>query len=330
MGKPVNQCVNIPVNQGTIQTWNLEEYLKASECFVGSRKYLRFLQILTQYKGLISVKGNEEFEKRQNSLFESCLVNGYTVITFKSNKLQIWTVAGEMKFDINGELEYVDVIPYIDFGNQMVNNRVSPVRLYKEEAVCIKSGFFGLSLLVIWNKILEDHVELMEIFLLNAKLNIKKILYIINNEASNITNQELASIMDRKTPVIKSLNPITQAQKGDIRSMSGEQNVFQPLDLSSGSNTGFDDVVNHWIFETNLMGLFADEYKKKERNTAGENEFTQANTVVIHDVLLREWKRAEKEIKEKFNIEVEFYKTMELSVENNNEDKGENTDVETE
>lgn len=309
---------NIPVQTGTFDSFNLDEYLKATDTFLGSRKYQRFLQILTQVKGLISVRGNEYFEKRQNSLFESCYVNGYTVLTFKNNKLQIWSIAGECKPDINGDIEYVDVVPYTDFGNQNVY-KYEPIRLYGRECVVVKSGWFGLSLLVIWNRILEDNVKLMEIYLTNCSLNIKKLLYVVNNEANNIANEELKSILDTSTPVIKSINPITKANTGDIRTMSGEQNVLQPLDLSSGGGNGFEDVVNHWVFETNLMGLFADEYKKKERNTAGENEFTQANTVVIHDVLLREWKRAEKEIKEKFGIEVEFYKTMELSVDSNND-----------
>lgn len=67
------------------------------------------------------------------------------------------------------------------------------------------------------------------------------------------------------------------------------------------------------------MGLFADEYHKKERNTKGENEFTQANTILLHNVILREFKKVEDEIKEKFNIKIEFYKTMELTVESNNQ-----------
>ena len=114
-------------------------------------------------------------------------------------------------------------------------------------------------------------------------------------------------------------------KSGDIREASGEQNILSPLELSNGGYH-FEDVVNHWVFESNLMGLFADEYHKKERNTQGENEFTQANTVLLHNVILREFKKAEKEIKEKFNINVEFYKTMELTVEDNNNKEGEDNE----
>lgn len=319
----MNKARNIPLSSATAQKYDIDvlnEVDNADNC-VHIRKWRRYLQVLTQLIGLISVKGDQDFENRQNLMFECCYANGSVILTHFDNRLQIWTRAGELKIDANGDIEYADVIPFVGLGNTG-NVEMKPVRITGKNLVYVKSAPFGLSLWVLWDRILQDNVELMEIYLTNAKLNVKKMQYIINNDSDNIIKEELKSILDYKSPVIKTINPITKAITGDIRSASGEQNLMQPIDLGS-VNYSFDDVVNHWIFETNLMGLYADEYHKKERNTAGENEMTQANTVLIHEVYLREWKRAEKEINEKFGLNVEFYKTFELSVENNESKEGE-------
>ena len=307
-----NKYRNIPMSSSTNTEYSIEKKWEFDNN-IGSRQWQRYLQVLTQLIGLISVKGNDDFEKRQNLIFECCYANGGVVLSFLKNRLQIWTVAGSMKFDINGDLEYVDVLPYVGIG-VVGQQDIKKKRLMGHQAVYIKSAPFGLSLWTLWYRIIKDNVELMDIYLTNAKLNVKKLQYIVNNDSPNITEEELGEIMNPKTPIVKTINPITKAITGDIRNASGEQNILSPLDLSNG-NYSFDDVTNHWIFETNLMGLYADEYHKKERNTAGENEMTQANTVLIHQVFLREFKKAEKEISEKFNINVEFFKTFELSVE---------------
>lgn len=317
----MNKARNIPLNAATNQKYELEvmNQIDNSGNCVDIRKWRRYLQVLTQLIGLISVKGDKDFENRQNLMFECCYANGSVILTHFDNRLQIWTLAGKLKLDANGDVEYADAIPFAGLGNTG-NIEMKPVRLTGKNMVYVKSAPFGLSLWVLWDRILQDNVELMEIYLTNAKLNVKKLQYIINNDSKNITDEELKSILDYKSPVIKTINPITKAVTGDVRSASGEQNVLQPIDLGSVGYS-FDDVVNHWVFETNLMGLFADEYHKKERNTSGENEMTQANTVLIHEVYLREWKRAEREIKEKFGVDVEFYKTFELSVEQTDQEK---------
>lgn len=311
----MNKARNIPLSSATAQKYDIDVLngVDNTNSCIDIRKWRRYLQVLTQLIGLISVKGDKDFENRQNLMFECCYANGSVILTHFDGRLQIWTRAGELKVDANGDIEYADVIPFAGLGNTG-NVEMKPVRITGKNLVYVKSAPFGLSLWVLWDRILQDNVELMEIYLTNAKLNVKKMQYIINNDSTNIVNEELKSIMDYKSPVIKTINPITKAITGDIRSASGEQNLMQPIDLGS-VNYSFDDVVNHWIFETNLMGLFADEYHKKERNTKGENEMTQANTVLIHEVYLREWKRAEREINEKFGLNVEFYKTFELSVE---------------
>lgn len=311
----MNKARNTPLSSATAQKYDIDvlnEVDNTNSC-IDIRKWRRYLQVLTQLIGLISVKGDKDFENRQNLIFECCYANGSVILTHFDGRLQIWTRAGELKVDANGDIEYADVIPFAGLGNTS-NVEMKAVRITGKNLVYVKSAPFGLSLWVLWDRILQDNVELMEIYLTNAKLNVKKMQYIINNDSTNIVNEELKSIMDYKSPVIKTINPITKAITGDIRSASGEQNLMQPIDLGS-VNYSFDDVVNHWIFETNLMGLYADEYHKKERNTTGENEMTQANTVLIHEVYLREWKRAEREINEKFGLNVEFYKTFELSVE---------------
>ena len=326
---------NIPFSNWTFKTRELEILKKMDndQSRSSSKKLKRYFQILTQMIGLISVKGNDEFIKRQNELFECVYSNGFVVITFKNKKLQIWTISGHLKKDINGDVEYVDVLPFVSMTLSDNNLNLKPVRLKGDECVLIKSAPFGFNLWYVWDEILQDHVDLMDIFLTNAKLNVKKLQWVINNESEAITDAEIESVLDFRTPYIKTINPIIKIKEGDIREASGEQNIFSTLELGGSGTNGFEDVINHWIFETNLMGLFADEYHKKERNTAGENEMTQANTIIIHDVILREFKKAEKEIKEKFNINVEFFKTFEFSAENNNENSennngGENNEVE--
>lgn len=312
---------NIPLNSSTWNTYEIDA-LSAFDNSCGDssgRKFQRYIQVLNQLIGLISVKGNEYFEKRQNELMSCIYTNGVGVITFLDGKLQIWNIAGEIKYDINGEVEYVEVIPYVSlYNNAKVD--LKKRRFTGNNCVVIRANPHGFSLWFLWNQIINDNIELMEIYLTNAKLNVKKLQYIVNNESASIADEEIKSILDYKSPVLKTINPITKMRSGDIREAAGEQNVLMPLDLSSGGYH-FDDVVNHWVFESNLMGLFADEYHKKERNTQGENEFTQANTILLHDVILREFKKAEKEIKEKFKINVEFYKTMELTAENNNQEQ---------
>ena len=316
---------NLPLKPGVIRDLNFNEKVNILNNW-NSRYFLRFIQLLNQIISFFKIEtDNEEILKRQNAIFESCYVNGFTVLTFKNNKVQIWSIAGDCKFDINGDLEFVDVIPYIEFGNKQVNNFVEPIRLKGNECVVIKSGWFGLSLLVITSKLINDNVDLMEIYLTNSKLNIKKLLMIINNEAEQIVNEEIQSILDPKSPIIKSINPISKyKENNDIREVSGEQNIIQTLDLSNSGGNGFEDVKNHWVFETNLMGFFADEYHKKERVSAGENEISQANTILIHETLLREWKKAEIEIKQKFNINVKFVKTFAFDNDDNEKENKEN------
>lgn len=311
------QFRNIPLNSSTWNTYEIDalNIFDNNSCDNSGRKFQRYIQVLNQLVGLISVKGNEYFEKRQNELMTCIYTNGIGVITFLDNKLQIWNIAGEIKYDINGEVEYVDVIPYVSLHNNTKID-IKKYRFTGNKCVVIRANPQGFSLWFLWNQIINDNIELMEIYLTNAKLNIKKLQYIVNNESQSIADEEIKSITDYRSPVLKTINPITKIKSGDIREAAGEQNVLMPLELSNGGYH-FDDVVNHWVFESNLMGLFADEYHKKERNTQGENEFTQANTILLHEVILREFKKAQKEIKEKFNVDVEFYKTMELSVENN-------------
>lgn len=321
-----NKWRNIPISATTSKEYSIEQKWKFDNN-TGSREWQRYLQVLQQLIGLISVKGNDDFENRQNLIFECCYANGGVVLSFKGGRLQIWTIAGELKFDINGDVEYVDVLPFVGIGYTGYIKQ-KKLRLKGDDCVYIKSEPFGLSLWVLWWRIIKDNVQLMNIYLTNAKLNVKKLQWIINNDSEDITEEEIESMLDPETPFIKTLNPITKAITGNVRAASGEQNVIQALPLSSG-DYNFEDVVNHWIFETNLMGLFADEYKKKERNTTGENEFTQANTILIHEVFLRGFKRAEKEIKTKFGIDVEFYKTFELSVEDKDSESMEGDQDET-
>lgn len=313
------QLRNTPLNNSTWNTYEIDT-LNAFDNNTNSngRRFQRYIQVLNQMIGLISVKGDKYFEKRQNDLMSCVFTNGQGVITYIDNKLQIWSIAGDIKYDINGDVEYVDVIPYVSLYNNSKTD-IKKRRFSGNNCVIIKANPHGFSLWFLWNQIISDNIELMEIYLTNAKLNVKKLQYIVNNESVSIADEEIKSILDYKSPVLKTINPITKMKSGDIREAAGEQNTLTPLELSNGSYH-FEDVVNHWVFESNLMGLFADEYHKKERNTAGENEFTQANTVLLHNVILREFKKAEKEIKEKFNINVEFYKTMELTVEDNNKE----------
>ncbi len=84
----------------------------------------------------------------------------------------------------------------------------------------------------------------MSIYLLNAKLNIKKLQYVVNNESETIANEEIRALTDYTTPIVKVLNPIVKASSGDTRALTGEQNEFKTLDLSSGDYY-FNDVVNH-------------------------------------------------------------------------------------
>lgn len=312
---------DIPLNSSTFQTYELDVLNQLDNNCAQGRKFQRYIQVLNQMVGLISVKGDEYFEKRQNDLLMCVYTNGICVITYLDKKLQIWKVAGDIKYDINGDIDYVDVIPYVPMYNAGKVD-IKKQRFTGNNCVLIRANPNGFSLWFLWNQIINDNIELMEIYLTNAKLNVKKLQYIVNNESQSIADEEIESITDYRSPVLKTINPITKFKKGDIREVAGEQNVLMPLELSNGGYH-FDDVVNHWVFESNLMGLFADEYHKKERNTQGENEFTQANTIVLHEVILREFKRAEKEIKEKFNVNVEFYKTMELTVENNNKENKE-------
>lgn len=312
------QLRNTPLNSSTWNTYEIDTLnaFDNNSSNSSGRKFQRYIQVLNQMIGLISVKGDKYFEKRQNELMSCVFTNGQAVITYIDNKLQIWSVAGDIKYDINGDVEYVDVIPYVSLYNNAKTD-IKKRRFSGNSCVIIKANPHGFSLWFLWNQIISDNIELMEIYLTNAKLNVKKLQYIVNNESVSIADEEIKSILDYKSPVLKTINPITKMKSGDIREASGEQNTLTPLELSNGSYH-FEDVVNHWVFESNLMGLFADEYHKKERNTEGENEFTQANTILLHNVILREFKKAEKEIKEKFNVNVEFYKTMELTVENNN------------
>lgn len=316
------QLRNTPLNSSTWNTYEIDTLNAFDNINSNSngRRFQRYIQVLNQMIGLISVKGDKYFEKRQNDLMSCVFTNGQAVITYIDNKLQIWSVAGDIKYDINGDVEYVDVIPYVSLYNNAKTD-IKKRRFSGNNCVIIKANPHGFSLWFLWNQIITDNIELMEIYLTNAKLNVKKLQYIVNNESVSIADEEIKSILDYKSPVLKTINPITKMKSGDIREASGEQNTLTPLELSNGSYH-FEDVVNHWVFESNLMGLFADEYHKKERNTAGENEFTQANTILLHNVILREFKKAEEEIKEKFNINVEFYKTMELTVENNNNKEG--------
>ena len=320
------QLRNTPLNSSTWNTYEIDTLnaFDNNSSNSNGRKFQRYIQVLNQMIGLISVKGDKYFEKRQNELMSCVFTNGQAVITYIDNKLQIWSVAGDIKYDINGDVEYVDVIPYVSLYNNAKTD-IKKRRFSGNNCVIIKANPHGFSLWFLWNQIISDNIELMEIYLTNAKLNVKKLQYIVNNESVSIADEEIKSILDYKSPVLKTINPITKMKSGDIREASGEQNTLTPLELSNGSYH-FEDVVNHWVFESNLMGLFADEYHKKERNTEGENEFTQANTILLHNVILREFKKAEKEIKEKFNINVEFYKTMELTVENNNNKEGQDNE----
>lgn len=308
-----------------VQAYTKQQELNFKSNGYNSRKFHRFIQILNQYIGLLKVEGNDEFIRRQNTLFECCYLNGKVVLTFIKNKLQIWSPIN-IKYDINGEIESVSVLPYISYAyNQINSQELKEYRFRGDECVVIQANPQGYGLWFLWNQIINDNLELFDIYMMNAKLNVKKLMYVVNNESDEITDMELESITSPDSPIVKVINPISQIGAGEnkIDKLSMEQNQLLPLDLSAG-NYSFDDVMNHWIFELNLMGLFADEYHKKERNTEGENEFTQANTIILHDVLLREFKAKEKEINSKFRINVKFSKTIELKADTNNSEETNN------
>lgn len=106
-----NYFKNIPLNNSTFEQYEIEALTKFDNN-VCSRKFQRYIQVLNQLVGLISVRGNEYFEKRQNELMTCVFTNGIGAITFLDNKLQIWNIGGEIKYDINGDIEYVDLLPY--------------------------------------------------------------------------------------------------------------------------------------------------------------------------------------------------------------------------
>lgn len=317
----------IPLNNSTAENEYLK-WLSESENSDNHKYWIRLIEILNQMIGLISVETDYVYlHKRLNSMFECCYLNGMVGITAKDNKIQLWSIAGEIKYDLNGDVEYVDVLPYISMSYNNINYKnLKRYRIQGKDIIIAKANPQGYNLYFLWNRIIKDNLELLDIYLTNARLNVKKFNYIVNNESDSITNKEIETILDPKIPFIKTINPISRIGKDDLSKVAGEQNVLQPL-IVNDNNYYFTDVVNHWIFETNLMGLFADEYHKKERNTAGENENSQANTIILHDVLLREWEKVSLEFKEKFNIDVKFYKTMILTADSNSEGEKENEET---
>ena len=158
----MNKARNIPLNAATNQKYELEvmNQIDNSGNCVDIRKWRRYLQVLTQLIGLISVKGDKDFENRQNLMFECCYANGSVILTHFDNRLQIWTLAGKLKLDANGDVEYADAIPFAGLGNTG-NIEMKPVRLTGKNMVYVKSAPFGFSLWVLWDRILQDNVELM-------------------------------------------------------------------------------------------------------------------------------------------------------------------------
>ena len=318
----------IPLNNSTSQNEYLN-FLSTTDSY-NYKFWIRIVEILNQMIGLISVETEHVYlKKRLNSMFECCYLNGMVGITAKDGKIQLWTIAGNIKYDINGDVEYVDVLPYINMNYNNINYKdLKRYRVSGKDIIIAKANPQAYNIFFLWREIIKDNLELLEIYLTNSRLNVKKFNLIVNNESSAISKEEIQSIMDPSKPFITTINPITRINKDGLSDVAGEQNIIQPLILND-NNYYFSDVVNHWVFETNLMGLFADEYHKKERSTTGENENTQANTIILHDVLLREWERVAIEFKEKFNIDVKFYKTMILTADTNNKEGDNNEENKT-
>ena len=315
---------NVPFGSNTSQQIQLDILSKLDN--TNHREYSRYLQVLNQMMGLFSVESdNEDFLNRQNELFECLYINGSVVLTFLGGRLQIWTIAGSLTSDINGDIKTITVLPFQSLGS--VRQLDYKKRTFAgSQVVYIKFGGVGFTLWFLWYQIIKDNVELMKIYLMNAKMNIKKLQYIVNNDSEEIAEEELNSLLDINSPVVKTINPIVKLKTVGIDSASSEQNILQPLELSTGEYS-IRDVVDHWIFETNLMGLYQDEYHKKERNTQGENEISAANTILIHQVIARELERGARNINKNFKINVEFYKTVELKVESGNDGEEDNEDI---
>lgn len=286
----------------------------------------RFLQIQNYHIGLFeNTTDDDAFENVESEFFRVLWLYGEIFVTFFDGEFQFWNIV--KKYGKGVKVDELDV--------QLITENLQP---YHQNFTNIKRfknlvhGFYltwlspnsSYPAIVLWWDYVQMFSQLELQFLNNTIWDSKKFIYIQNNNDGDITGMEIASMMDRNTPFIKSVSPTSILGK-----QSQVQNLFQRIESGeSMSQLTFDNLLNYTNYIYNNMGVMSQVNLKKERKTTSESSQDLYNTINIENITLRNLKKFAKFAK-KFGHNLEFKKTTdlaELSQVKENENFGENND----
>ena len=246
------------------------------------------------------------FETKNNYLFKqiklllrAAFKNGVAAIYKVKNKYIIGTVSIE-KCNIYNELSEITLTPLnemnICFTDETIK-KYNKLKLSGEElknVVLLKWGSAGISAWLTIYKMCLIQYDLLTMINVDSFSYIKKLVYKINDP--NVTYKELNEYFDVDTPFIKIPKGVDLKNRLEINESFGIQTPNLLTEY-------YKQVMGIYY---SLYGRRTNNDYKKERSVTQEIGLTNDNYIILEKDWIDEFKIFIKEIKEKFNEDIEY------------------------
>ncbi|AAG01284.1 P38.4 [Mycoplasma phage P1] len=282
-------------------------------------RLLLFNELENYHISLFNVKSDNDlsnkFKQIENTFYKYLWRYGELFVTFMNSSIQLWQVNekynnGIYLDSLNVTLISENLERFNQIGKRLkFKNNVNGVYLKWEENI--------FPAIIKYLDYINTQIDFLDSWKTAVKLDNKKFIYMINNNSSEITEQEIKSIMDNKSPFIKNINPLSQNQ---VETM----NLFNEISFgASNSNQAYNNL-------TNLRSLFKDIFSivrandnKKERKNLMESSVENYKSENIEGQILKNLNNFGKAVETLTGQKIEFEENNEVILDQSQILKGE-------
>lgn len=307
----VDRCQPLPMDGSLFTTSNYLEMLSKQ----GDREfYRRYLDHLKYFTSIFKFRGHEEIELRNIDIYRQLIEFGSVVIANVKGRVVVGAVV-HVEYNMFKDIEYVTFIPAREgYGYR---KEKKSVKVTGDKCVFIKENFQALPFLFFWQDIIENIIKLRKSATTASIASIKKFKRNLQNNDSEISTAETASMMNPDVPYVDNivsptsyLTEIERGVQGDVT--AGERaygimpNAIDFNNLETGARDLFDNLKSYMEFEYFQRGRRINTNKKNERNIAREIDTETINFDILESELYEALTQAAKELSVLFggNVEV--------------------------
>lgn len=190
----------------------------------------------------------------------------------------------------------------VKLSGKLLDNFILVMLDITNEPFIIKFGWIATEFISIYRKYIKS-LELK-----NKQFFIHK-----NSSQEPIWKEFLNSIKDDNTPFITLTNPEISTNYGESsNSLLEKPFVIEEFKKLADSFINIEDVIKFMKFAKDLIGMNANTSQKKERVISTEMEDAEINTLLMNEVELKNLRNMERELKERFNIDLKILKTKDV------------------